>query len=300
MPGRRGERLAPRPGERPSSSSATGPGATAATRCSSPSPTPSPPPVAPPFSTTSPTPRRACAAPTRPPCSKRRPGRSPRLALEATGAERIVHGGRSMGGRIASQVVAAGDRADGLAFLGYPLHPPGQFEKRREAHLPGIGAPMLFVQGTRDAFAREDLLLALMDRLGPRAELHRVDGGRPLVRRPEALGAHARGRARRSRGTPSSPGSTDTDSRSHQGDAMLATLTLAAALAVPSPVGPETRYDPRIPTLKQVVGHDLGEEITSPDQIARLPRRRSPRRRRTGRASSSTRGARRAGRCTCS
>jgi hypothetical protein len=49
---------------------------------------------------------------------------------------------------------------------------------------------------------------------------------------------------------------------------MLATLTLAAALAVPSPVAPETRYDPRIPTLKAVVGHDLGAEITSPDQIA--------------------------------
>jgi hypothetical protein len=48
---------------------------------------------------------------------------------------------------------------------------------------------------------------------------------------------------------------------------MLATLTLAAALAVPSPVGPEIRYDPRIPTLKEVVGHDLGAEITSPDEI---------------------------------
>jgi len=96
------------------------------------------------------------------------------LALESTGAERIVHGGRSMGGRIASQVVAAGARANGLAFLAYPLHPPGQFEKRREAHLPRIAAPMLFVQGTRDTFAREDLLLALMERLGPRAELHRV------------------------------------------------------------------------------------------------------------------------------
>jgi hypothetical protein len=96
------------------------------------------------------------------------------LALEATGARRVVHGGRSMGGRIASQVVAAGERADGLVFLGYPLHPPGQFEKRREAHLPGIETPQLFVQGTRDAFAREDLLLALVDRLSPRAELHRV------------------------------------------------------------------------------------------------------------------------------
>jgi predicted alpha/beta-hydrolase family hydrolase len=98
------------------------------------------------------------------------------FAREATGARRLVHGGRSMGGRIASQVVSAGEPADGLAFLGYPLHPPGQFDKRREAHLPAIAVPQLFLQGTRDAFAREDLLLALMDRLEPRAELHRVVG----------------------------------------------------------------------------------------------------------------------------
>jgi uncharacterized protein len=98
------------------------------------------------------------------------------FAREATGAGRVVHGGRSMGGRIASQVVAAGEGAYGLVYLGYPLHPPGQFERRREAHLPGIAAPQLFVQGTRDAFAREDLLLALMSRLSPRAELHRVAG----------------------------------------------------------------------------------------------------------------------------
>lgn len=97
------------------------------------------------------------------------------IALEASGAERIIHGGRSMGGRIASQVVAAGERADGLALLSYPLHPPGQFEKRREAHLPQIQAPQLFIQGTRDSFARADLLDALIERLGPRAELHRVD-----------------------------------------------------------------------------------------------------------------------------
>src|SRR5512135_2491201 len=49
---------------------------------------------------------------------------------------------------------------------------------------------------------------------------------------------------------------------------MLATLTLAATLGVPSPVAPETRYDPGIPTLKAVVGHELGAEITSPGQIA--------------------------------
>ena len=96
------------------------------------------------------------------------------LALEASGARYIVHGGRSMGGRIASQVVAAGGRANGLAFLGYPLHPPKQPDRRREAHLARIAVPMLFVQGTRDAFARPDLLDALMRRLAPRAELHRV------------------------------------------------------------------------------------------------------------------------------
>ena len=98
------------------------------------------------------------------------------VALEATGAEKVVLGGRSMGGRIASQVVAGGARADGLVFLAYPLHPPGRHEKRREAHLPDIAAPMLFVQGTRDAFARDDLLKALMARLGDRAEHHPVEG----------------------------------------------------------------------------------------------------------------------------
>jgi predicted alpha/beta-hydrolase family hydrolase len=99
------------------------------------------------------------------------------VAVERAGASRIVVGGRSMGGRIASQTVAAGSRADGLVFLAYPLHPPGRPEKRREAHLPGIAvaAPMLFVQGTRDAFAREDLLQDLVRRLGERAELHGVE-----------------------------------------------------------------------------------------------------------------------------
>jgi predicted alpha/beta-hydrolase family hydrolase len=98
------------------------------------------------------------------------------VALDRTGATRLVMGGRSMGGRIASQVVASGVRADGLAFLAYPLHPPGQPEKPRDAHLVRIASPMLFVQGTRDAFAREDLLSELVERLGARAELHRVEG----------------------------------------------------------------------------------------------------------------------------
>jgi predicted alpha/beta-hydrolase family hydrolase len=98
------------------------------------------------------------------------------VAVSETGAGRVVMGGRSMGGRVASQVVAAGARADGLVFLAYPLHPPGRPEKRREAHLPEIAAPMLFVQGTRDAFAREDLLRGLIERLADRAQLHSVEG----------------------------------------------------------------------------------------------------------------------------
>jgi len=98
-----------------------------------------------------------------------------RLALEATGARAIVHGGRSMGGRIASQVVAAGERADALAFLAYPLHPPGQPARLRDAHLPRVTVPMLFLQGTRDAFARFDLLQKTVSALGPRAELVQVE-----------------------------------------------------------------------------------------------------------------------------
>jgi predicted alpha/beta-hydrolase family hydrolase len=97
-----------------------------------------------------------------------------RLAVEQTGARSVVHGGRSLGGRIASQVVAAGERAAGLALLAYPLHPPGRPEALRDAHLSRITAPVLFVQGTRDAFAREDLLLRTVAGLGSGAELVRV------------------------------------------------------------------------------------------------------------------------------
>ncbi len=93
------------------------------------------------------------------------------------GAKSIVFGGKSMGGRIASQAVAKGLAADGLVFLGYPLHPPGKPEKLRDAHLPAVAAPMLFVQGTRDAFARWDLLEATLAKLGDRATLLKIEDG---------------------------------------------------------------------------------------------------------------------------
>jgi len=98
-------------------------------------------------------------------------------ARTSLGAARLVHGGKSMGGRIASQVVAGGAPGDALILLGYPLHPPGKPDQLRDRHLPKIAVPMLFVQGTRDAFARPDLLDAVLARLGEKATLHRIEGG---------------------------------------------------------------------------------------------------------------------------
>lgn len=88
-------------------------------------------------------------------------------------------GGKSMGGRIATQVAAA-DAAlpvAGLVLLGYPLHPPGQPQKLRDAHLPSVHRPMLFVQGSRDAFGTPTELAAILARVAPSPTLHAVDGG---------------------------------------------------------------------------------------------------------------------------
>jgi predicted alpha/beta-hydrolase family hydrolase len=88
-------------------------------------------------------------------------------------------GGKSMGGRIATQVAAADSElpVSGLVLLGYPLHPPGQPKKLRDAHLPSVRRPMLFVQGTRDAFGTPDELLPILSHLSPRPTVHVVDGG---------------------------------------------------------------------------------------------------------------------------
>ena len=73
------------------------------------------------------------------------------------GGDRLVIGGKSLGGRIASMVA---DRAGvrGLVCLGYPFHPPGKPERLRTMHLVNLRAPALIVQGTRDAFGpREEV-----------------------------------------------------------------------------------------------------------------------------------------------
>jgi uncharacterized protein len=88
---------------------------------------------------------------------------------------RMVIGGRSMGGRIASHVAADGASVDGLLFLGFPLHPAGRPGTERAAHLSRISAPMLFVQGTKDSLADPGLLAAVLRDL-PRATLHEIVG----------------------------------------------------------------------------------------------------------------------------
>lgn len=90
--------------------------------------------------------------------------------------KRLVIGGKSMGGRMASHLAAAGAAVDGLLFLGYPLHPAGKPTQLRAAHLQHISAPMLFLAGTRDTLCRLDLLRTALAGL-PKATLHVVDDG---------------------------------------------------------------------------------------------------------------------------
>jgi uncharacterized protein len=98
-----------------------------------------------------------------------------RVRAEVESAQQSLFiGGKSMGGRIASQVAAA-DAAlpiAGLVLLGYPLHPPGKPDERRDKHLPAIARPMLFVQGTRDAFGTPAELSPVLDALQPPPTLH--------------------------------------------------------------------------------------------------------------------------------
>jgi predicted alpha/beta-hydrolase family hydrolase len=91
----------------------------------------------------------------------------------------LIAGGKSLGGRMASAAAAAmplpGVR--GLVFLGFPLHPPGQPGTSRADHLDRVDIPILFIQGTRDEFARLDLITDVCEGLEPNATLHLVDDG---------------------------------------------------------------------------------------------------------------------------
>lgn len=88
----------------------------------------------------------------------------------------LIAGGKSFGGRMTSQAQALAPLPGvrGLAFLGFPLHPAGKPSVARAAHLSGIGIPMLFLQGTRDALAEPELLEPVVKGLGGIASLHAV------------------------------------------------------------------------------------------------------------------------------
>jgi uncharacterized protein len=135
---------------------------------------------------------------------RRLPDRNDKLeacygAVIETFADKVIHrsrgrnalaiGGKSMGGRIASQVAAkaALDLA-GLVYLGYPLHPPGKPDQLRAQHLPAVRVPMLFVQGSHDAFGTPAELRPILEKLGPSAELFVIEGGDHSFKVPKKAG----------------------------------------------------------------------------------------------------------------
>lgn len=102
----------------------------------------------------------------------------------------LFAGGKSMGGRMTSQSLAAGglDAVRGVCFLGFPLHPPKKPSVTRGAHLESVKVPMLFLQGTRDDLAELSLLTPICARLGARATLHVIEGANHAFEVPKKSG----------------------------------------------------------------------------------------------------------------
>lgn len=88
----------------------------------------------------------------------------------------LVIGGRSMGGRAASMLAAEGFEANGLLLLAYPLHPAGQPEKLRDAHLSQITMPVLCINGTRDALCTPALMERALTTVTAPWTMHWLDG----------------------------------------------------------------------------------------------------------------------------
>ena len=107
----------------------------------------------------------------------------------------IVIGGKSMGGRIASHVVADPGvplrGVSGLVLLGYPLHPPGQPDRLRVAHLPALVTPTLVVQGSKDTFGSEDEVRQAFAAAPARVNWLIVPGGDHSFKTPGGAGAYA-------------------------------------------------------------------------------------------------------------
>ncbi len=136
---------------------------------------------------------------------RRTPDRSPLLeqtwtaVVDAIAAglpadHRLVVGGKAMGGRIASMVLAqlpttpAWTRVSGLVLLGYPLHPPGKPEHLRTAHLPAVRVPVLLVHGTRAAFGTREEIEPVFQALSTRVDVHFIERGDHSFNVPKSTG----------------------------------------------------------------------------------------------------------------
>jgi len=96
--------------------------------------------------------------------------------LKVIANRRVIIGGRSMGGRVASMLAADGVDCAGLLLAAYPLHPAGQPEKLRDAHLPQIRCPVLCLNGTRDALCRQDLMQEALKKVTAPWAMHWIEG----------------------------------------------------------------------------------------------------------------------------
>ena len=115
-----------------------------------------------------------------------RPDQMPRLekcfeavvdkTRSALSPKRLIIGGRSMGGRAASMMTAKQFDCSGLLLFAYPLHPPGQLDKLRDAHLPSIEVPVLCFNGTRDAFCTPELMEKTIRSVKTRWDMHWLEG----------------------------------------------------------------------------------------------------------------------------
>jgi len=117
-------------------------------------------------------------APDRPPALVETVRAAVARAAELAGDLPLFAGGKSMGGRMTSTAASEAplDGVHGIAFFGFPLHPPNRPSSDRAGHLADVSSPMLFLQGTRDALADLSLLRPVLEGLGSRATLHVVDG----------------------------------------------------------------------------------------------------------------------------
>jgi hypothetical protein len=111
-------------------------------------------------------------------------------AREAAPDLPLIAGGKSFGGRMTSQAAAAASLSGvrGIAFLGFPLHPPKRPGTARSEHLDRVSVPMLFLQGSRDDLADRTLMQEVTQRLGSRATLHVVEGADHSFKLPKAAG----------------------------------------------------------------------------------------------------------------